>query len=125
MSDLFGLNAVSPAPSAARPQRPFATPAIAAPTASAESDATLRREADPAPGPERPRPSLDPHPGPPPAFETNLLELDADLQTVIRQMQAAREQARDLHAIAPGTPSPTPGEPPMIGTESAALNPYD
>ena len=125
MSDFFGLSTAGPLASAARPPRPAVPLVIAAQASNPSGSGTTQRDPNSDPAPDRHLLSVEPHPGPSPAFETSLLELDADLQSVIRKMQAAREQARDLHAIAPDAPSPTPDEPPTTQTESAAQNPYD
>lgn len=41
------------------------------------------------------------HPGPPPAFQTSLLELEADLSFQIKQMSDAREKMRNGDAAQP------------------------
>ena len=121
MSDSFGQISVGPASHAARPAPQAPRPAVPA-TEGARSSGTATdhsrsRDADDAP---RRRPALDPQPGPPPSFEASLLELESDLQSVIKRVEAAREKARDLHAVDPERPSPTPAEPPKIDPATEA-----
>ena len=110
MPDILGLNSFGPASHPVRPaQRPAPVavdtgrPDIAAPNPSHHAGDAARRF-----------PALDPLPGPPPAFEASLLELESNLQSVIKRVEAAHERARDLHAAAPEHPSPTPAEPPRL-----------
>ncbi|MBV1867068.1 MAG: hypothetical protein KUG69_04060 [Marinosulfonomonas sp.] len=42
--------------------------------------------------------------GPPPAFEASLLELETNLEIVIKRVEAAREKARTALAISPEPP---------------------
>ncbi len=120
MSDLFGLTAVSNTSLAARPERPKAVPAIAPPEKSAAGSGATGGNVNPDTTPRQNRAGSDPIPGPPPAFEASLLELESDLQSVIRRVEAAREKARDLHAVAPDLPSPAPAEPPKIDPQTEA-----
>lgn len=62
----------------------------------------------------KPRPDADMPTGPSPAFQASLLEIQSDLQNVIKRLEAARELARD--AVAPG---PVPGQP---AADNAAQN---
>lgn len=121
MSDSFGLNSIGPASHAARPAPQAPRPAIPALEDSRSSGTATdhSRSRDPDVAPRRP-PALDPMPGPSPAFEASLLELETDLQSVIKRVEAAREKARDLHAVAPELPSPTPAEPPRIDPATEA-----
>ncbi len=50
-------------------------------------------------------------PGPPPAFELNLLELDGQLKELIARIEATRAQARDAGALAPVLPPDGAQEP--------------
>ena len=50
------------------------------------------------------RPDEDTPTGPPPAFEASLLEIETNLEIVIKRVEAAREKARIALAISPQTP---------------------
>ncbi|MBV1904411.1 MAG: hypothetical protein KUG58_12330 [Marinosulfonomonas sp.] len=52
----------------------------------------------------RARPDEDTPTGPPPAFEASLLELETNLEIVIKRVEAAREKARIALAISPEPP---------------------
>lgn len=47
------------------------------------------------------RPDEDTPTGPPPAFEASLLELETNLEIVIKRVEAAREKARIAMAVSP------------------------
>lgn len=69
--------------------------------------------------------------GPPPAFETSLLELEADIDSAIRRVQANREKAGTHQAVRPEMQQPNAPNPDAEQTERAAqafrapLTPYD
>lgn len=121
MLDSLGLNPVGPASHAARPTPsppPPAVPALERSGASGTAtDQSLSRNSD-----EKPmrHPAIDPVPGPPPSFEASLLELESNLKSVIKRVEAARERARELHAVTLDSPSPTPSEPPKIDPATEA-----
>jgi len=58
------------------------------------------------------RPDEDTPTGPPPAFEASLLELETNLEIVIKRVEAAREKARIALAISPEPPWDQDGAPP-------------
>jgi len=47
------------------------------------------------------RPEIEPHAGPSPAFQASLLELENNLEAVIKRVEAARERTRNEQAISP------------------------
>ena len=127
MSDIIGLIPVGPASHAARPAPQAPRPAVPRLENSQSSGTATEHDRRRDPG-STAQPSLqarDPMPGPPPAFEASLLELESDLQSVIKRVAAAREKARDLQAIAPETPLTSPAEPARTEAGAAAPNPYD
>ncbi|MGB5557223.1 MAG: hypothetical protein WBN04_04330 [Paracoccaceae bacterium] len=121
MSDIIGPISVGPASHAARPAPQAPHPAVPSLENSQSSGtATDDKRRDPDLTARRSLQALDPMPGPPPAFEASLLELESDLQSVIKRVAAAREKARDLHAVAPESPSPTLAEPAKIDPATEA-----
>ena len=122
MSDSLGLSSVGPASHAARPAPRAPQPAVSSPENTQSSGTATDHGRDRHANSEmhRNRPAIDPLPGPPPAFEASLLELESDIQSVIKRVEAAREKARDLHAISPESPSSIPAEPPKIDPATEA-----
>ncbi len=77
---------------------PAAAPERVAPTLPDDGAQPARQQATIAPGENLADDRLT---GPPPAFEANLLDLTRDIATLIRDIEAARQSAREAYDLAP------------------------
>jgi hypothetical protein len=108
MSEIIGSNIAATTALSARRLRLGMAPQIATAASKTSGGGIDQPIANLDPVPAHRPPRLDDHPGPPPAFSASLLDVDTDVLTVIKRMQAERDRGIAEDALKPATGTAQP-----------------